>query len=169
MVTVLTLASLGILLLYTAGICIRAGKIPNSLSASVFDLPIGYRWQWTVVIASVVFIIVGPLMDCTPDRWRFLCWLACAGLLFVAGCPLEQKKTGMSYKVHMVSAIVCAVSANILMAVCEPWLLLIWLGWVGLFVCNTRGSNQNWNTWCTKVFWAELVCFTETYAYCLIN
>lgn len=31
----------------------ECGKVPSSLSASIFNIPIKYRWIWTIVIIAV--------------------------------------------------------------------------------------------------------------------
>ena len=67
----------------------------------------------------------------------------------------------MAYRVHLASAIVCAVCAMGLVACNRPLLLLLWLPWVGVFVWKTKGVS----TWPTQTFWAEMMCFAITFIY----
>ena len=148
-----------LLIAYTVILCAQNG-IPRSLSASVFFLPRKGAWLWTAVIAAVVFALA-PVLIGTAQRAQFLAFFACAGLLFVAGCPLVKDKSDMAYRVHLVSAIVCAVCAMGLVACNRPLLLLLWLPWVAVFIWKTKGVS----TWPTQTFWAEMMCFLITFIY----
>ena len=148
-----------LLIAYTVALCAQNG-IPRSLSASVFFLPRKGAWLWTAVIAAVVFALA-PVLIGTAQRAQFLAFFACAGLLFVAGCPLVKDKSDMAYRVHLASAIVCAFSAMTLVGVNRTLLLLLWLPWVGVFIWKTKGVS----TWPTQTFWAEMMCFLITFIY----
>ena len=157
-IILITIAAV-LLIAYTVALCANNG-IPRSLSASVFFLQKKGAWLWTAVIAAVVFALA-PVLIGTAQRAQFLAFLACAGLLFVAGCPLVKDKSDMAYRVHLVSAIVCALSAMLLVACNRPLLLLLWLPWVGVFVWKTKGVS----TWPTQTFWAEMMCLLITFIY----
>ncbi len=148
-----------LLIAYTVILCAQNG-IPRSLSASVFFLPRKGAWLWTAVIAAVVFALA-PVLIGTAHRAQFLAFFACAGLLFVAGCPLVKDKSDMAYRVHLVSAVVCALSAMGLVAFNRPKLILLWLPWVGVFIWKTRDNHD----WPTQTFWAEMMCFAITFIY----
>lgn len=158
-IILITIAAV-LLIAYTASMCIVNRQIPHSLSASVFFLPRKGAWLWTAVIAAVVFALA-PVLIGTAQRAQFLAFFACAGLLFVAGCPLVKDKSDMAYRVHLVAAIVCAVSAMALVACNRPLLLLLWLPWVGVFIWKTKGVS----TWPTQTFWAEMMSFLITFIY----
>ena len=156
--------SLVLLIAYTATLCVVNKQIPSSLSSTVFFLPPTGAWLWTVVIAAVVFTLAPVLIE-NAQHCQFLAFLACAGLLFVAGCPLVPDKGDMAYRVHCASAIVCAVSAMALVAVNQVLLLLLWLPWFAVFLWKTRGRKS----WETNTFWAEMECFLITYVYAYIS
>ena len=157
-IILITIAAV-LLIAYTVAMCVTNG-IPRSLSASVFFLPKKGAWLWTAVIAAVVFALA-PVLIGTAQRAQFLAFLACAGLLFVAGCPLVKDKSDMAYRVHLVAAVLCAVCAMGLVACNRPLLLLLWLPWVGVFIWKTKGVS----TWTTQTFWAEMMCFLITFIY----
>ncbi len=157
--TILITIAAVLLIAYTVALCANNG-IPRSLSASVFFMPKKGAWLWTAVIAAVVFALATVLIG-TAQRAQFLAFLACAGLLFVAGCPLVKDKRDMAYRVRLVAAVICAVSAMGLVACNRPLLLLLWLPWVGVFVWKTKGVS----TWPTQTFWAEMMCFVITFIY----
>ena len=158
-VILITIAAV-LLIAYTVALCVTNKQIPSSLSSTVFFLPRKGAWLWTAVIAAVVFALA-PVLIGTAHRCQFFAFFACAGLLFVAGCPLVPDKGDMAYRVHVAAAVVCAFSAMILVGVNRTLLLLLWLPWVGVFIIKTSGTA----TWPTQTFWAEMMCFLVTFVY----
>ena len=152
-----------ILLVYTIALCIKGGGIPSSLSASVFNLPKGWQWVWTVVICSVCFLCVPTYIEKTGVNTQFLAFIAIAALAFVGAAPLVKSHKELAYKVHCWAAVICAVCSQLVLAFNQPWLLLCWVPWVLVFVWVTKDKP-----WRTLVFWAEQVCFVSTFAFCLI-
>lgn len=151
-----------ILLGYTIVLCIKGGGVPSSLSASVFDLSKGERWIWTVVLFAVCFLCVPTYVEVTSDNTQFLAFIAIAALAFVGAAPLVTDKADLAYKVHCWAAVVCAVCSQLVLTFNQPWLLLCWTPWGLVFVWVTK--NKPWRT---MVFWAEMVCFGSTFAFCL--
>lgn len=156
--------SIIILLAYIVCLCYRGGGVPSSLSATVFKLPTGWIWLWTVVIYLVAFLCVPQYLDVT-EKCQFFAFLAIAALLFVGAAPLVKDKKELAYKVHCVAAVVCGVCSQIVLALNLPILLLLWAFWVANFVFAVIQGKK----WPTKVFWAEMVCFGSTFIYCLSN
>ena len=153
-----------ILLGYTIALCIKGGGVPSSLSASVFDLPKGKRWIWTVVLFAVCFLCVPTYVEVTSDSTRFLAFIAIAALAFVGAAPLVADKTDLAYKVHCVAAVVCAVCSQLVLVFNQPLLLFCWFPFVVAFVYMWAAHFA----WRTKTFWAEMVCFGSTFIFCLI-
>jgi roadblock/LC7 domain-containing protein len=152
-----------ILLGYTIALYIKGGGVPSSLSASVFDLPKSNRWIWTVMLYAVCFLCVPTYVEVTSENTQFLAFIAIAALAFVGAAPLVADKTDMAYKVHCVAAVVCAVCSQMVLVFNQPWLLLCWVQWVLVFVWITKDKP-----WKTVTFWAEMVCFGSTFAFCLL-
>ena len=161
-----------ILLGYTIALCIKGGGVPSSLSASVFDLPKGQRWIWTVMLYAVCFCVLVPFglpygvsfLDKVSENTQFLAFIAIAALAFVGAAPLVADKTDLAYNVHCVAAVVCAVCSQLVLVFNQPWLLLCWLPFVVAFVYMWAAHF----VWRTKTFWAEMVCFGSTFVFCLI-
>lgn len=158
------------LLAYTIALCIKGGGVPSSLSASVFELPKGKRWIWTVMLYAVCLCVLVPFgsggvsfLDKVSESTQFLAFIAIAALAFVGAAPLVADKTDLAYKVHCGAAVVCAMCSQLILEFNQPWLLLCWVPWVIVFVWVTKDK-----TWRTLVFWAEMVCFGSTFAFCLI-
>ena len=156
----ITLAAV-IMTAYVVFACGWARCIPNSLSQSVFYLPAWGRTLWTVAIAAVAFLIVPSFIDHTPDDFKFLAFLSCAALAFVAVTPLTCGKE-MSYKVHMTSAYACGILSQLAVVITCPWFLLLWLPWLVAYVLIRRNGQ-----WKTKAFWAEITCFVSVFLFCL--
>lgn len=167
------ICAITILLTYTVVMCIKGGGIPSSLSASVFLLPYGKRWIWTVTLFSVCILVLYPfglphsasILDFVSENTRFLAFISIAALAFVGAAPLVKDKQDIAYKVHCDAAAVCAVASQMLLIANMPVLLPVWPFYMITLLAKT---NQN-GTWNTKVFWGEQVCFFTTFAFCLIS
>ena len=154
-----------ILLAYIVCLCYRGGGVPSSLSATVFDLPVGWKWLWTIVIYAVCFLCVPYYVEVTEENTQFLAFIAIAALAFVGAAPLVKEKADLSYKVHCGAAVVCGVCSQVVLALNLPILLLLWPFWVAFLVFTHLQGNK----WPTKTFWAEMVCFGSTFIYCLVR
>ena len=160
----LIVIAMTLLFAYTLTVCVVNRGIPSSLSATVYALPPMGAWLWTLIIGAVSVMTMPVILEKAPDNFKFLGFLSIIGLLFVALCPLVPNKGDMTYKLHMGGAIACAVASQVLLAVDNAWLLLIWVPWVLAFVWITKD-----HTWKTQIFWAEMTCFADTFVYCLIQ
>lgn len=154
-----------ILLVYTLVMIKIGGSIPPSLSASVFNLPTNKRWIWTVVLFAVCFLCVSTYIEKTSENTQFLAFLAIAGLAFVGAAPLVKfYDDEMQFRVHKVGAIICAACSQLVLAFNYLWLLLLWIPYIIAFIKLNDFRAKGWNT---KIFWAEMVCFSNTFIYCL--
>ena len=162
-----------ILLVYTLVMIKIGGQVPPSLSASIFNIPTNKRWIWTVVLYSVCFLILYPvdilpysvsILDKASENTRFLIFIAVAALAFVGAAPLVKDKTDLAYTVHCVSAVVSAVASQIFLGFNNWIILLFWIPFIFAFsIYYNRGDKFR-----TKVFWAEQVCFSSIFIYCLV-
>ena len=152
-----------ILLVYTLILIKIGGSIPPSLSASVFNIPTNKRWIWTVVLFAVCFLCVPTYIEKTSENTQFLAFLAIAGLAFVGAAPLVKfKDDEMQVRVHEIGAIVCAACSQLVLTFNCPLLLLLWIPYL------VFGTIVNWNMFKERIFWGEMVCFANTFTYCLI-
>lgn len=165
-----TIIALAILMAYIMAVCITNRQIPASLSETVFFLPPGGSWLWTVVILAVAFLAVPTFIDKTADGVKFLAFLSCAALGFVAVCPLigsygHIDKQDQTYRIHMGAAYACGVLSQVAVIVTCPWFALWWLPWVAAFIWITKDRSK----WQTATFWAEMTCFASTFNVCLVT
>lgn len=164
-----------LLVAYTLILCVVNKHIPDSLSQSVFFLPPSASWLWTLVIGFFAYAIMPPFIDKTPEDWQWLAFISCGGLMAVAFAPLlpgkEQKdgsidKSDLGYKVHMVGAFTAAIGSQVLIARCQPLVLLCWIPYIGYFVYYySQYFFKLMVPWRTKVFWAEMTCFLTPVIY----
>lgn len=159
----LTTIALVLLVAYTLIVCVHEHKIPNSLSATVFFYPRDFLWAWMLVMTIITFTLAPVLID-TAARGQMFAFLACAGLLVVGACPLVRNHKAMAFSVHNLAAVVCAVSANLLVLLNHWWLVFCWAPWLCAFIWITKDGG-----WRTRVFWAEMTCFLMTFAHVYIS
>lgn len=97
--------SLVILVCYLGMVLIRFG-IPKSISETYYLLG-KHGWLFQVTLFSVAFLVVPTLIERSSEGTRFLAFLACMGLAFVAAAPLFKRE--LDGKVHYISAAICCV------------------------------------------------------------
>ena len=142
------------------------GSISPSLSASVFNIPTNKRWIWTVVLFAVCFLCVPTYIEKTDINTQFLSFLSIGGLAFIGAAPLVKiSDDEMQFRVHKGGAIICAACSQLVLAFNCPWLLLLWILYIIAFIKLNDFRAKGWNT---KIFWAEMVCFSNTFIFCLI-
>lgn len=150
-----------ILLGYTVAVCIKAGGVPPSLSASVFDLPKNRRWIWTAVLYAVAVLCMMPCIGKASENTEFLAFISLVSLAFVGALPLVSNKDDWRYDMHCTFAVICAGCSQSLLVFNEPKLLLMWVPFLIAYAIIGKG-------WRTRTFWAEMVCFTSTFIFCLL-
>ena len=139
------------------------GSIPSSLSASVFNIPTNKRWIWTVVIFTVCIFVVPTYIEKTDINTQFLSFLSIGGLGFAGAAPLIKLKDDvLQFKVHEIGAIICAICSQLVLIFNYPILLCFWI----IFIIHH--IIIGWRNWRTKIFWGEMICFSNTFLYCLL-
>ena len=121
----LAIISFAILFSYTAYYLSRVGLLP---SHSDSYLALGKQgWMFQVSLFSSAFLLMIPLLEVTPDPFKFTAFFTCAPVLFTAFAPDFRKENGkvtMERKVHMLGAKIGGVLSFIWavwMAVCFGW------------------------------------------------
>ena len=105
----------------TAYIC-QVG-LPASISATYYRNE--RKWLFPATVAATALLALVPLMNHTPDEYRFLAFFVVASTLFVASAPAFREE--FVGKVHAVSASVLGISAVLWMCLTTgcPWLAVI--------------------------------------------
>lgn len=150
-----------IMVMYIIVLCIANRQIPASLSEAVYNLPSLGSWLWVLVILAVAFLTMPTLIELASENTKFLGFLSCVALAFVAVCPLDPKQR--THKAHMIASYAAAILSQLLVAFNNPWLLLMWIPWVAAFIWITKDEK-----WRTAAFWATITCFVTTFTFYLI-
>ena len=149
--------------LYIIYIVINYG-IPKSISASYYSLK--HKAAFSLVLLLSIILSFNQFMDVTPDNFKFLPFIFCSGILFVAAAP-NFNSSDLTLKVHCVAAIISFVTSQIWAAIIDPTPLILWLFVLFYIIVKLRKykhfSLVLENT-CIK-FWTEiamlLVIFSE--------
>lgn len=101
----LALISFVILITYTAHYLLRVGLLP---SHSDSYLALGKQgWMFQASLFLTAFLLMIPLLEITPDPFKFTAFFTCAPVLFTAFAPDFRKENGkvtLERKVHMMGA-----------------------------------------------------------------
>lgn len=129
----------------------------NGIPASISDTYYrnNKRWLFSAVLIVAASLAVAPILNHTPESYKFLGFFIVAGIFFVAASPaFKDEFVG---KVHCGAAIVLGVAAVVWIALTigVPWLSLLGLA-VGIF--NLRNF----------VFWIEVGILIDVYR-CLFH
>ena len=122
----------------------------KSLVTCVSECWYHIKWTHYALLALAALMMLPPMLDCTPDNWQFLAFIACASLVFVATAPSYiEKFEGM---VHSISAIVCAACAIAWAAAVVPVAL------VGCALLIVAAFDKK-----HRLLWLELSAFATAY------
>ena len=127
--------------------------IPTSISDTYYRN--NKRWLFSAVLIVAASLALAPILNHTPESYKFLGFFIVAGIFFVAASPaFKDEFVG---KVHCGAAIVLGVAAVVWIALTigVPWLSLLGLA-VGIF--NLRNF----------VFWIEVGILIDVYR-CLFH
>ena len=140
--TTLLITSFTVLFSYTAYYLSRVGLLP---SHSDSYLALGKQgWMFQVSLFLSAFLLMIPLLEVTPDPFKFTAFFTCAPVLFTAFAPDFRKENGkvtMERKVHMMGAKIGGVISflwAIWMAYSFTWNIFIIVALLGIifFILN---------------------------------
>ena len=122
----------------------------KSLVTCVSECWYQIKWAHYALLALAALMMLPPMLECTPDNWQFLAFIACASLVFVATAPSYLEK--FEGRVHSISAILCAACAIAWAAVVVPVALI---GCALLIVAAFDKKH--------RLLWLELSAFATAY------
>ena len=122
----------------------------KSLVTCVSECWYHIKWTHYALLALAALMMLPPMLECTPDNWRFLAFFACASLVFVATAPSYLEK--FEGRVHSISAILCAACAIAWAAAVVPVALV---GCALLIVAAFDKTH--------RLLWLELSAFATAY------
>lgn len=144
-----------IILLYIIYIIINYG-VPKSISATYYLIK--PKWIFSLVLIFSMVLSFNQFMDITPDSLKFLPFIFCSGIIFVAAAP-NFKTSTITDKVHDYAAIISFVASQIWAALIDPVPLLMWI-FVFFYIINRFNEYKSLSLMiqetCIK-FWTELI------------
>lgn len=123
--------SLLIIISYIIYSIIKNKKIPDSLSATYYDNGIWF----SISLLSSLFLIIYPMLEITPENWKFLAFFTILGLSFVGFSP-DYRSNSLVDKVHTGMALFGTISSQIWILIMNPYILLSWI--ICLFVDKSK-------------------------------
>lgn len=152
----LVVIALIVIALYTGAMIYSGRGIPESISQTVFLLPRKGQWVFTVVMWVVGFLLMPVLLEKVSEQTQFIAFLTISGVCFVGASPLVLKEKNT---IHYVCAAVAGIASQLLVALNQHLLLLLWFLYVGYTLLAKDGSKN--------LFWVEVSCMLTVFAYCL--
>lgn len=117
-----TIASVAFLL-YSA-----KGGMPESVSATYYGLG-SCGWMFQLFMLSMGVCLLPVWMDVSEDNHKFMVFLSCASLLFVAAAPCFKLK--LEGAVHYSAAVLCCLCAVTWQILEGLWDITLWFAWIG--------------------------------------
>jgi hypothetical protein len=148
-----------------AAVTLKYG-IPASVSESYYllpskiSLPVFYGWTLLTAIPLVIF-----WLNISAGTAQALIFFGCTFLLFV-GAAAPFKDRGITNKVHVVSAVLCALLTQIWVFIYTPfWIFSLALaGLFAVFGYVTKGASGGKRTSVNSLtFFLELAAFLSVY------
>ena len=96
-----------LILLYVIYIVINYG-VPKSISATYYLIK--PKWIFSLVLILSMVLSFNQFMDITPEPFKFLPFIFCSGIIFVAAAPNFRSNT-LTDKVHDYSAIISFIAS----------------------------------------------------------
>lgn len=147
-----------VIALYVGAMIYTGRQIPESISQTVFVLPRKGQWLFTVVMWVVGFLLMPVLMEKVSEQTQFIAFLMVSGICFVGASPLVLKEKNT---IHYVFAAVAGIASQLLVALNQPLLLLLWFLYIGYTLLAKDGSKN--------LFWVEVSCMLTVFAFCLTH
>lgn len=136
--------------------------IPYCLSVTYYGTK--YKCMFPIFMLAQVALIGMPMLDATPDRWQFLCFLLVVCLTGVAVTPFRDD--AFKYKIHYVCSLMAMACVCALHIIAGTWPLVPIVVGISLLVpIITYGMSL-------REYWLlclELAMFHLAYLYLILQ
>lgn len=141
-----------IITLYIIFIICKYKCIPISISSTYYMSGKTIWFSLITFLTSVLMLY--PLFEVTHERYEFLVFFGCMGVIFSAAAPNFDEV--FEKYIHYIGAIISGVATQVWCHIHNDFTIFIWL-MMGLFYITT--SNKNYK----HMFWTEILCFINIY------
>lgn len=154
----LTLVSFFIFLLYLALALRHIKHVPQSLSETFYLIGGQPKcYLFTATLWVMLFTLLPVLLEITPDSWKWLAFLALAGIGFVGAAPFFHDSA--EGKVHTVAAIAAAVFGLAWTLTTSYWYAALALAFC---ICMLGiAATDSWRS--ARTWWLEMAAFGSVY------
>lgn len=151
---ILTLISLALITAYIVYAVKVIKTAPWSISDTYYQLQKRARPAWLFQIAMIVpaMLLLPAWLEQSPEKYQFLAFLSCAGLMFVGVAPCF--KLELEGKVHYAATAICGLSAVAWVYLMGMWYVPVVLFTIALLMMI---KYKKW------MFWVEVAAFASTY------
>ena len=119
-------------------------KIPDSISAMVYDMK--YPWMWTIFIWILTFIGLFNMLPCN-ELYENIAFLSCGCLGLLGAVPLIKGEKNIA---HYILAIIAGILSQVWVLLENPKSLIVWILFpILMLIPNFRQK------WC---FIVEIIC-----------
>ncbi len=156
--------SLLIILSYIITMCYKVKGIPNSISETYYILEHKLWFRFSIISTAILLMIC--LINIVSESIQFLAFLSGAGMMFVGVVP--NFKEDLEGKVHQSGAFLCLISSQLLIGICKPILLYIWilfLMYVIIFILINNGKIKDKFLKSKPLFWIEIISLLNVYLF----
>lgn len=154
---------------YVAAVIIKDRKLPDSISALVYALPVGrWRWLWSAWLALVTLLVAPALTAALTAAW-WTSLLSDATIICLAMTAAMPLLPGYRNRLHNALGIASGVLSQVCVAVVCPWWLLLWLlmAAVAVDAWFVHPSLPRWYDH-KGVLLAECICAATVYGSLLV-
>lgn len=144
---------------------IKMFGVPSSLSDTYYLLDgkkKGTGAFFILFMFIICFLLMIPMIEITPENWKFVAFLAILGLGFVGAAPMFLESS--TSKVHYTAAGMATAGGLTWIFVVAPqywWCLLLTTVAVIMIAMKTK-------TWKCYTFWLEMIVFISVYIAALL-
>lgn len=149
-----------IALLYVIINIITSKKVPESISAMVYNLPKDKQWIWILYMWTIAFTISPYIIELLDENFKVLGFLMMASLAFCGAMPLVEDSENIA---HNVFGICAGILSQICVALINPMWLLVWIVMIVFIIPKLNKILSKYS-----VFISECLCATSIYC-SLIN
>ena len=155
-----TIIAILLVVLFVGATIWKTKKVPESISAMVYDLPDGaLKWTWSIWIWLVDIFSFIPVIDVMDSMEKgYVAFIPMVLLAFVGAWPLFDTERR---KYHYAFAIAAGVLSQLCVWFICHWWLLLWLIWPAIcaycYIEGKKGKDTIFDG--TAVFVSEVICY----------
>jgi hypothetical protein len=155
---ILSMIGFAIMWIYIVYIVWKKGELPQSISATIYDLDKKNAWHFSLVMFLTTFLIAPRLMSVVIPNTEILPFATLVGLLGVGAAPLIK---GEKNTLHYCSAMLSGCCSQLMLFLNCPWALLLWTPYI-IYTLWKEFSGKN-------MMIAEMVMIMGMMILCIVN